>query len=317
MADVGCAGILVEDIFCGPMEQMPPEGLLTAIDEMPVHLGGCAPNVAVSLARQAVSVDMSGCLGQDTAADSITSALQTVGIGCSGLVRTDQFPTSRTVILLVKGQDRRFIHMFGANRAYRVVDIDRDWVSQLKVFYLGGLFAMPSIDCGELTELLKFCREQGVITAVDVVVPEDYDRGLDEIGPVLPYIDWFTPNDDESKLFTGTADTTEQMNVFMEHGASSVIITTGENGAVAGQGDARWRCGVYPTDVVDPSGSGDAFTAGVLTGVVRGMSMPDILRYGSALGSSCATAVGTTIGVFTAKQADAYIEQTELIVEEQ
>jgi sugar/nucleoside kinase (ribokinase family) len=316
MADVGCAGILVEDIFCGPMQQMPPEGLLTAIDEMPVHLGGCAPNVAISLARQDVSVEMSGCLGQDTAADSITAGLEACGIGCSGLVRTNDFPTSRTIILLVKGQDRRFIHMFGANKAYRVADIDRDWVSQLKVFYLGGLFAMPAVDCGELTDLLQFCRDQGIVTAVDVVVPEDYSKGLDEIGPVLPYIDWFTPNDDESRLFTGTSDTAEQMKIFIEHGAASVIITTGETGALAGRGESRWRCGVYPTDVVDPSGSGDAFTAGVLTGVVREMEMPDILRYGSALGSSCARAVGTTTGVFTAKQAEEYIEQTEFMVEE-
>ena len=163
MADVGCAGILVEDIFCGPMAQMPPEGLLTAIDEMPVHLGGCAPNVAICLARQEMLVDMAGCLGRDTAADSIMAGLQTCGIGCSGLVRTDRFPTSRTIVLLVKGQDRRFIHMFGANKAFCIADIDRDWVSQLKVFYLGGLFAMPGIDCDELVALLRFCREQGVI----------------------------------------------------------------------------------------------------------------------------------------------------------
>jgi sugar/nucleoside kinase (ribokinase family) len=299
------------------MEQLPPEGLLTAIDEMPVHLGGCAPNVAISLARQDVSVEMSGCLGQDTAADSINAGLQARGIGCNGLVRTDQFPTSRTIVLLVKGEDRRFIHMFGANKAFRVADIDRDWVSQLSVFYLGGLFAMPGIDCDELVELLQFCRERGVVTAVDVVVPEHYDRGLDEIGPVLPYIDWFTPNDDEARLFTGASDPAEQMRLLMEQGAGSVIITTGETGAVAGRGESRWRCGVYPTDVVDPSGSGDAFTAGVLTGIVRGMEMPEILRYGSALGSSAASAVGTTTGVFTAKQAQAYIEHTDLVVEEE
>ena len=35
MADVGCAGILVADTFCGPLKQLPAEGQLLAVDSMP------------------------------------------------------------------------------------------------------------------------------------------------------------------------------------------------------------------------------------------------------------------------------------------
>ena len=39
MADVGCAGILVADTFCGPMKRLPLEGELLAIDRMPSKAG--------------------------------------------------------------------------------------------------------------------------------------------------------------------------------------------------------------------------------------------------------------------------------------
>ena len=63
MAEVGCAGILVADTFCGPMKRLPREGELLAIDEMPSKAGGCAANVAIDLAKQGVAADVCGCVG--------------------------------------------------------------------------------------------------------------------------------------------------------------------------------------------------------------------------------------------------------------
>lgn len=61
MADVGCAGILVADTFCGPMKALPREGQLLAVAAMPSHAGGCAANVAIDLAKQAIVADVVGC----------------------------------------------------------------------------------------------------------------------------------------------------------------------------------------------------------------------------------------------------------------
>ena len=65
MTEVGCAGILVEDTFCGPMPLCPPEGQLVAVDAMPTKAGGCAANVAIDLAKQGVEVEIIGCVGRD------------------------------------------------------------------------------------------------------------------------------------------------------------------------------------------------------------------------------------------------------------
>lgn len=306
MADIGCVGVLVEDTFCGPMRELPREGMLLAIDGMPVKAGGCAANVAIDLVKQGHAVDIVGCLGRDAAAQTLRSNLTEQGVGCDHLVTTDEYPTSRTVVLLVEGQDRRFIHVFGANRALTVGHISRDWVAGLKVLYIGGLFAMPGLDPAALRDLLIFCRAKGVITVVDVVMTQSWqNRG--ELNALLPHIDYILPNDDEAHLITGLKDPLEQLRYFRDAGAHTVIITQGKSGAVAGRGGDYWRSGTYPAQVVDPSGSGDAFGAGLIAAISRGRDLPGLLRYGSALGASATRAVGTTDGVFTASEAEAFI----------
>jgi sugar/nucleoside kinase (ribokinase family) len=317
MADVGCAGILVADTFCGPMKRLPHEGELLALDEMPSKAGGCAANVAIDLAKQGLSVEVCGCVGADASAEVLLANLQAAGVDCRQVIRLDTHPTSKTVILLVEGQDRRFIHVFGANAAFDVRKIRREWVDSLKVFYLGGLFVMPAVHTRELADLLAYCRGRGIITVVDVVVPHGYS-GMEELAPILPHADYFLPNDDEAQRLTGSAEREQQVEALLSHGARAVVITCGNQGCVAAatrNGTRQlWQAEIHRVNSIDPTGSGDAFAAGVITGALRGWGMAETLRYASALGASATMAVGTTDGVFTADQAEAFVEEHPLSV---
>jgi sugar/nucleoside kinase (ribokinase family) len=306
MTEVGCAGILVQDTFCGPMAECPPEGHLVAVEDMPTKVGGCAANVAIDLSKQGVDVEIIGCVGRDSAGIALKHSLEECGVGCRQLIFAGGLDTSKTVILLVEGQDRRYLHSFGANRAFTVSQIPRDWAAGLKVFYLGGLGAMPGISMTELSELLRFCRSKGVVTVVDVVIPQNFSAAA-ELCALLPEADYFLPNTDEARVLTGTEDPVEQMRALLVNGANTVIITEAHKGAMASSGKECWSVAAYPIAVIDPSGAGDAFAAGVITGVLRGWDLPEILRYGSALGASATRSVGTTDGVFTAKEAEAFV----------
>jgi sugar/nucleoside kinase (ribokinase family) len=315
MTRVGCAGILVSDTFCGPMRELPREGQLLAVDDMPSKAGGCAANVAIDLAKQGIPVDIAGCLGTDPSARVLLAGLEAAGIGCQRIVYSAELPTSKTVILLVAGQDRRYIHSFGANAAFTVEHIDRDWVRSLQVFYLGGLFLMPAFRPEGLVDLLAFCREHGVVSVVDVVIPQNAMLPGD-LGPLLSAMDYFVPNDDEARRMTGLSEPLDQLRALLQQGARNVVITCGARGAVAGRDGAFWRAGVYDMgQAVDPSGCGDAFTAGLVAGIVRGGDLLDALRYASVLGASAIRALGTTDGVMGAAEAEAFVAAHELEVE--
>ena len=314
MADVGCAGILVADMFCGPMKQLPATGQLTVLNAFPTRLGGCAGNVAVGLAKQQISVDVVGCVGADAQAQVIVKAMQAAMIGCDQIATVADEPTSQTVILLVEGEDRRFIHVFGANKRFSIGQIHRNWVRSLKVFYLGGLFVLPGIDMDELIDLLRFCRQHQVTTVVDVVVPERFEPDNTTLQNVLGHVDYFLPNDDEAEHLTGQTDPDQQIRTFQAWGVGTVIITRGQDGLTAGGAGKLWRCGVYPTEVVDPTGGGDAFAAGVITAAVGNWPMPKLLAYASALGASCTRKVGCTDGVLTRRETESFCRSHELAI---
>ena len=293
--------------------QLPHAGELLAIDQMPIKVGGCAANVAIDLARQGFAVDVCGCVGADASAEVLLQSMTSAGVGCEQVQRLDSHPTSKTVVLLVDGEDRRCIHVFGANAAFDIGQVRRDWIDGLKVFYLGGLLAMPAVRMDALAELLAYCRQRGVVTVVDVVVPHGHS-GLDGLLPVLPHIDYFLPNDDESRRLTGFDDVERQTETFLRHGVGTVVITRGGAGSVAGNGRSRWQAGVHLVDSIDPLGAGDAFAAGIITGILRRWDMAETLRYAAVLGASATTAIGTTDGVFTAEQTKAFLDAHPLSV---
>lgn len=302
MSKVGCAGIIVADLFCGPIRQFPPAGALVTVDEIPAMAGGCAANVAIDLAIQGVDVEVLGCVGKDADGLMLQKLLQDRGVRGDRLIAVDNYPTSKTIILLIEGEDRRYFHLFGANSTFSAQHIDFDWLSTLDIFYLGGLFAMPSLLPEQLIEAFKFCRANKITTVVDVVIPRMF-AGAESVAALLPYVDCFIPNDEEAAQITGVSTPHEQLVRLKEMGAQTVIITRGKFGTVALKDDVIWQSGVYYMPVVDPSGAGDAFASGIIVGLLRGWEMPQMLRYASAVGASAARAVGTTTSVFQENEA--------------
>ena len=309
---VGCAGILVSDTICGPVTAFPAEGELLAVDTMPTKAGGCAANVAIVLAKQGIPAEVAGCLGNDSTAQVLLATLTENEVGVDGISYSDTLPTSKTVILLIAGEDRRYIHSFGANADFTAERIDRKWVKNLELFYLGGLFLMPNFRLDELVELLEFCREQGVKTVIDVVIPQgsEIPNNLDR---VLELTDYFLPNEDEARILTGSADPREQVRMLLERRANTVVITRGKKGVIVGKERTYWEAGILDNfEPVDPSGCGDAFAAGFVTGIVSGLDIPSCIRYGSVLGASAVRALGTTDGVLIAEETKPYLDRAAL-----
>src|SRR5690606_34560269 len=115
----------------------------------------------------------------------------------------------QTLIVNVAGEDRRFIHTFGANAAFRAADIPLERVRQCRVLYLGGYLLMGEVHADELAEVFATARAAGVQTVLDVVTPGPGDY-LPRLAPVLPHVDVFLPNDHEAGLITGETDPLRQ-----------------------------------------------------------------------------------------------------------
>jgi sugar/nucleoside kinase (ribokinase family) len=312
--EVVCAGILVADHICTPMSALPDPGRLVAVDAMYLMTGGCAANVGVDIARQGVGVSVLGRVGNDYWGRFIREDLAAREVHTDQILLSDREQTSQTMILLCEGQDRRFVHTFGANREFRVEDIRPEALDGAKVLYLGGFLVLPSVDPEALGNLFRQCNERGIRTVLDVVIPEGFQYA-DELRPVLPHTDVFLPNNDEAEKLTGEIEPRRQAAALRQQGTKTVIITLGSDGLLFASDEGNGTARPFPTEVVDQTGAGDAFCGGFITGMVRGKDLLGCLEYGSALGAACVRAVGASEGVCTAAEAEAFLANHRLEVE--
>lgn len=311
--DCLCAGIIVADQVCEPIAQMPPPGGLALSPRMEFTVGGCAANVAVDMARLGLQVGLSGCVGHDLFGRAVTEMLERAGVDCRALTALATHPTSGTFVINVQGEDRRFIHCVGANGAYDGTQISDADLQAARVLYVGGYCLLASLTPEKVHRLFERARAAGVITVLDVVLPEHGNYG-DWLTLVLPVTDWFFPNFDESKRLTGLSDPWEQAARFRAYGCGGTAITCGGDGAVLDGPAGRWQAGVYNVPAVDATGTGDAFVAGFLYGLLREAPPERCLQWGTALGASCVRHLGATTGVFTASELMEFVEREHLVI---
>ena len=236
------------------------------------------------------------------------------GVDVGGVSAVAGPNTACTMIINVRGEDRRFVSSIGANAAMSVAHLPEAWLAEASVFYLGGYLMLPGMETAALAEVLNRLRQRGCITVIDVVYVGS-PNSLNALSLVLPHTDYFLPNDDEAVALTGLADPVAQAEAFRSMGAKTVVITCGEKGSVLVGPEFRFRAGVYPTEFVGGTGAGDAFDAGFIMGLLRREDPISCVRWGSALGASCVRAASATDAVFTREEAEEFIARHPLPIE--
>jgi sugar/nucleoside kinase (ribokinase family) len=313
--DVLCAGIIVADHVSSPISHLPAAGELIMAERLILTIGGCAANVAVDLGKMGVAAAVAGRVGDDIFGRVVGEMLRDHGVDVSAVRVSKGVDTSQTLIVNVVGEDRRFIHTFGANAEFGAVDIPLEVIRRCRVLYLGGYLLMPDVRQDELASVFADARKAGVKTVLDVATPGPANY-LPRLERLLAHVDVFLPNNHEAELIGGQGNPIRQAEFFHRMGAGTVVVTRGSEGAVLVSDKARLRAGVYAVEFVDGSGGGDAFAAGYIYGLLNDMDARGCLRVASALGASCVRAIGTTPGVFTRSECDAFLASNTIAIEE-
>src|SRR5438132_859215 len=212
-ADVLCAGIMVADHVSSPIAHLPAAGELVMAERLILTIGGCAANAAVDLSKMGVRAAVVGRVGADIFGRVVTEMLSDQGVDISAVTVSARLDTSQTLIVNVAGQDRRFIHTFGANAEFSASDIPPERVPRCRVLYLGGYLLMPNVRQDELAAVFAAARKAGAKTVLDVAVPEPGEY-LSRLERPLPHVDVLLPNEHEAEQITGEGDPLRPAELF-------------------------------------------------------------------------------------------------------
>ena len=296
MSEVVCVGILVADVWGRPIDSQPEHGRLMLVDEIGLGVGGCAANTGLGLAKLGVDTGLMGKVGDDGFGEFVREEIGAHGIDTSGIRTTTERGTSATMIMVDSAGERTFMHSIGANATVRPADIDMDQVAAAEIFDFAGALVMPGFDGEPAASVMRAAQQAGTTTCLDTVW-DDTGRWMELLEPVLPHTDMFLPSLAEAVEVTGETEPEQVAAVLMDHGVKTVGLKMGEDGCYVRTADREVRVPAYEVDVVDGTGSGDAFVAGFIVGTLRGWDLEDVARFANAVGALCVTAPGTTAGL--------------------
>ena len=302
--DLTCAGILVLDLYGKEINAFPGKGTSIYFDTLATNPGGCAYNTGVDAARLGLHVAVQGRVGKDAFADIMLNALQDEKIHTQSVSRGEE-NTGFSFVMIPDDGQRRIYHTRGANKSFGPSHLDLDAIRHSRVLHIAGATLMPALDGEPIFELLQFCRDHGVITSLDPVYREDI---ADLILPALPLLDIFLPNRQESVHITGFAEPEDQLKFYLDRGVKIAGIKMGEDGVLISDGSECFKLGIYPEEVVDTCGAGDAFIAGFIYSHLRQWSLLKSARFASAAAAFCVKTLGATTGIPDAAAVSDYVE---------
>jgi sugar/nucleoside kinase (ribokinase family) len=158
---------LVADILGKPIKSLPERGRLKPLKELKLHVGGCAVNTGITLARLGVKTEVIGMVGEDSLGDFIIETLKGEGIETRNIKRTSCENTSITMVMISKDGERSFLHYIGANGELKVEDISLEAIKESKLTHIGGTFLMPKLDGEGTKRILRKAKKLGKTTSLD------------------------------------------------------------------------------------------------------------------------------------------------------
>ncbi len=299
MADVICVGNIVVDAVGVYVDCIPDEGALALFDRVEMHLGGCASNMALALAKLGVSVGLSAKVGADGLGDYCAKVHAEGGVDTRGLARTKSESTSFSFIMVPRGGNRRILHTLAANATFGPGDINAALFTGAKWVSFNGLALVPHLEGENLAGVLKAAHAAGARTAGDTAINDRFSRDDWErmLAPCYEHFDVLFPSEVEAVAITGHTDPRKICDTLRARGVKIAGVKLGERGCAILSNEGYFEVPAYRVNCVDTLGAGDAFMAGIVTGMMRGLSPGDAARLGNAVSAHCIQAVGASTGI--------------------
>jgi sugar/nucleoside kinase (ribokinase family) len=242
--------------------------------------GGAGANTAAWLAAHGVDVTLVARVGDDVAGRAVVADLVTVGVRAAVTVDPDA-PTATVVVVLGPDGQRTMLSDRGAAARLRAADLPAlDGVDHLHLsgYVLGDGSAPAGVAA------LAAARAAGASTSLD-------PQSTGELPDLrLGGVDLLLPSSAELAALTGSPEPASAGALLDVAGA--VVVTGGSAGASWVDRDGVRTVPAPAVDVIDTTGAGDAFDAGLLAAWLRGAGPEAALRAGCAAGAEAVSRRG-------------------------
>jgi len=219
--------------------------------------GGKGANSAIAFARLGADCVFSCKLGKDTHGKRLIAMYKREGIDTRYILEDEELPTGLASILVEENGKNRIVVYPGANLTYSPEDTEEPFICCPDALYMQLEIGYPSV-----VEAVRRANEAGIPVFIDAG-PASVDYDLRQLGR----IEIFSPNENETRVFTGITPNSEEnclraaIKLSTMVDAKYIVLKLGERGAFLYDGREYYVVPAEDVPVVDTTAAGDVFTA--------------------------------------------------------
>jgi argininosuccinate lyase len=285
---VALVGNVNVDLVVRPATQLPPPGMEWQVDAVEMRVGGAAAITALALARLGTPPILAGCVGDDRLGAALLEDIRSGGVGIERIDVVAGEGTGVSLAFEAPGRDRSFLISLGSLAGYGRRSVPAEAIDAECVL-LCGYFNLPALRGAPTRELLEEVRARGGTTLFDSGWdPEGWSPSTrNEMAELLPLVDVFLPNEMEAAGLAQEPDARAAARALQRASGGWVVVKLGAQGCFAsGPGDVVLAVPAPAADVVDTTGAGDAFNAGLIAARVEGSEMREALELATGVAST-------------------------------
>ncbi|WP_455463003.1 sugar kinase [Candidatus Hodarchaeum mangrovi] len=256
--------------------------------------GGDTLNVLVAAARLGTSVAFLTKVGDDQFSQYLLKSWEQENINTSLIKQVKDSFSGIYFINLDEKKERSFVYYRKGSAASKLqpIDIDFSLISNCKILYTSGITqALSKSNRETIKQVFEEFKKKNPkkIIAYDPNFreklwfdqPNEAQKAQKEL---LPFIDLVLPSYPADAILSQSISSQEMIDYYTINNIKTVIIKLGEEGCLytLNQGKSiQHSSALKVSQIVDTTGAGDAFNGGVLSGILKGYSIPDAIKLGT------------------------------------
>lgn len=274
------------------VNRMPKQGETMEGEKYIESVGGKGSNQAAACSKLGMETFLIGRVGQDIHGQIAAETLADYQVDTTYMLVEPQAITGIAMIIASE-KDNRIIINSGANDRVSLAQVKE----ALKESKEGDIFLTQfETNLSLVFEAVKYAKTRGLITVVNPAPAYLIDED------VYPAIDYLILNETETEILTGIYPATEQEQrlageSLSSQGVTNIVITLGEKGSVYLSGERFIYGPAFEVDVIDTTGSGDAFIAAFIFALANDFQIEKALEFANATGALATTQMGAKAGL--------------------
>jgi 2-dehydro-3-deoxygluconokinase len=241
-------------------------------------------------------------MGNDQLGSAVISDFESEGVDLSGVKRVDSFSSA---MIRNPGTtapvEASYLRKGAAASLMRPEDLDVSVIAQSRWLHTTGITCAISTSAAATAAAgLELARKHGTKKSFDLNIRRKLwseEQARKVLEPLARDVDLLIGGADEYCAVFGTSDPQEALRIAASRGNKFAIMTKGPE-ELTYAADGKFTT-VHPPQIksVDPVGSGDAFTSGVISGLLANLTIADAVAQGTISGARVASQFGDWAGL--------------------